>query len=95
MFDFFVKSITIEHVMELKISAKGWVIISAKLRKKYSLDPGDTVQIVDYGNVMAIVPSFKNPIEEAAGLLEGGNSFSQVLLEERKVERSREKRKVK
>lgn len=79
--------------MELRISTKGWVVIPAKLRKKYDLSPGDTVQIVDYGNVLAIVPSLKDPVEDAAGLLQGKESLADALLEERNAERKREDRK--
>ena len=79
--------------MELRISTKGWVVIPAKLRKKYDLSPGDTVHIVDYGNVLAIVPSLKDPVEDAAGLLQGKESLADALLEERTAERKREDRK--
>ncbi len=32
-----------------RISAKGRIVIPAPLRKKYRLQPGDQVRIVDYG----------------------------------------------
>jgi AbrB family looped-hinge helix DNA binding protein len=76
--------------MEIRISSKGWVVIPAKLRKKYALAPGDTVQIVDYGGVLAIVPSLENPIENAVGLLQSGASLRDELLKERTAERKRE-----
>ena len=39
------------------VSSKGWVVIPADLRKKYGLDAGSRVMVVDYGGVLAIVPS--------------------------------------
>ena len=39
--------------MSLVISEKGWVVIPAALRRKYALNPGATVQIVDYGGVFS------------------------------------------
>ena len=39
-----------------RISAKGWVVIPAPLRKKYRLQPGDQVRIVDYGGGLASCP---------------------------------------
>lgn len=75
--------------MGLTISNKGWVVIPAELRKKYSLEPGSEVNLVDYGGVLAIVPAMKNPIKEAAGMLKGGTSLTQALLAERQKERKR------
>jgi len=77
--------------MVLTISNKGWVVIPAELRKKYSLEPGSEVTLIDYGGVLAIVPAMKNPIKEAAGMLKGGASLTQALLAEHQKERKRGK----
>jgi AbrB family looped-hinge helix DNA binding protein len=79
--------------MEMRISSKGWVVIPAELRKKYALEPGDLVQIVDYGGVLAIIPSLEDPIEDGAGVLRGGQSLGKALLKERDSEREHEDRK--
>jgi AbrB family looped-hinge helix DNA binding protein len=79
--------------MRLTISSKGWVVIPADLRKKYGLKPGDAVNIVDYGGVLALVPALKDPVREAMGLLEGPGSLTELLLEERRKDRDREDRK--
>jgi AbrB family looped-hinge helix DNA binding protein len=77
--------------MTLKISNKGWVVIPAELRKKYDLQPGKAVQIVDYGGVLAIVPALDDPIREAAGMLaHSGRSLTEALLEEHRRERDNE-----
>lgn len=73
------------------ISAKGWVVIPAELRKKYNLHPGRHVALVDYGGVLAIVPALADPIEEAAGILKSEASLTQALLDERRQERDRER----
>lgn len=77
--------------MTLTISEKGWVVIPAELRKKYSLVPGSEVNLVDYGGVIAIIPAMKEPVKQAAGMLEGGASLTKVLLEEHQQERERGK----
>jgi AbrB family looped-hinge helix DNA binding protein len=77
--------------MVLTISNKGWVVIPAELRKKYSLEPGSEVTLVDYGGVLAIVPTMKNPIKGAAGMLKGGASLTQSLIAEHQKERKRGK----
>lgn len=75
--------------MVLTISNKGWVVIPAELRKKYALDPGSQVTLIDYGGVLAIIPTPKDPITYAAGLLKGGASLTKSLLAERQKERQR------
>lgn len=77
--------------MNLTISEKGWVVIPAELRKKYSLVPGAEVTLVDYGGVLAIIPTMKDPVKQAAGMLKGGVSLTKTLLEEHRKERKRGK----
>jgi len=76
-----------------KISSKGWVVIPAELRKKYNLEPGDEVNIIDYGGVLSIVPVAEDPIEHARGMFADGPSLTKALLEERRKEREREERR--
>jgi AbrB family looped-hinge helix DNA binding protein len=64
------------------ISNKGWVVIPADLRKKYSLEPGTEVHIVDYGGVLAIVPAMQDPVKQAAGMLRRGKKLTKILREE-------------
>jgi AbrB family looped-hinge helix DNA binding protein len=68
--------------MNVKLSQKGWVVIPASMRKKYGLKPGANLQVVDYGGVLAIVPAFKNPVKQGAGMLKGNDSLTYVLLDE-------------
>lgn len=77
--------------MNVKLSQKGWVVIPASMRKKYKLKPGANLHVVDYGGVLAIVPSFKDPVEEGAGLLKGGGSLTHAVLEEHQRDRKRGK----
>jgi len=71
------------------ISSKGWIVIPAELRKKYDLQPGSNVVLVDYGGVIAIVPAMSDPVEESAGMLKGGPSLTKALGLERQRERER------
>jgi AbrB family looped-hinge helix DNA binding protein len=80
--------------MALKISQKGWVVIPAELRKKYHLAPGDEVEMVDYGGVIALVPLPKDPVWQGFGILKDGPSLTEALIEERKQEQEREQRKI-
>lgn len=75
---------------QLTVSAKGWVVIPAAIRKKYGLQPGSKLALVDYGGVLALIPLLSEPIEQARGLLAGPASLTQALLKERQEERLRE-----
>jgi len=77
--------------MNVKLSQKGWVVIPAIMREKYGLKPGTNLQIVDYGGVLAIVPAFKNPIRDGAGLLKGDESLTKAVIEEHQQELERDK----
>jgi len=72
--------------MTIKMSSKGWVVIPAHIRRKYKLEPGDSLNVVDYGGVLALVPKAKNPINEGGGILKGSKSLTNILLEEHRAE---------
>ncbi len=76
--------------MNVILSQKGWVVIPAAMRKKYGLKPGANLVVVDYGGVLAIVPAFKNPVRDGAGMLKGGESLTQAIMEEHRKECERE-----
>ena len=79
--------------MTATVSAKGWVVIPAELRKKHNLHPGTEVQVVDYGGVLAIVPKLQDPVREASGLLKGRKSMRRALLAEHRTECRMEKKR--
>lgn len=76
------------------ISKKGWIVIPKEIRDRYKLKPGDKVSVVDYAGHIAIVLALTDPIRQAAGMLKGGPSLTQALLEDRKDEKAREERKL-
>jgi AbrB family looped-hinge helix DNA binding protein len=80
-------------MMNVTVSQKGWVVIPAKLRKKYGIKPGSRLQFVDYGGVMSLVPGFEDPVREGAGMLQGGPSLTEAIVEEHRQELERESRK--
>jgi AbrB family looped-hinge helix DNA binding protein len=78
--------------MVLTVSNKGWVVIPADLRKKYNLRAGSKVVIVDYGGVLAIVPTVKDPIKKGRGFLKGNSSMADDLKKDRELENKRDLR---
>ncbi len=77
--------------MQVKLSQKGWVVIPAPLREKYGLKPGMQLHVVDYGGVLTLVPAFKDPVQEGAGLLKGKDSLTEMVIEEHRRERERDR----
>ena len=77
--------------MTVTVSEKGWVVIPAELRRRHNIRPGDEVQVVDYGGVLALVPTMSDPVRQAAGMLKGRKSLRRALLAERRAEQRKEK----
>jgi len=68
------------------VSNKGSVVIPAGMRRKYHLHPGAKVLIVDYGGVLTIVPALQDPIEQATGMLKGGESLGQLIVAQHRAD---------
>ncbi len=68
----------------VKILSKGQIIIPAKMRKKYNIQPGSELHIMEYGDIMYLVPPVDDPIKNACGSLPEKPSLSKRLLKERK-----------
>jgi AbrB family looped-hinge helix DNA binding protein len=78
-------------MLNVTVSQKGWVVIPAELRKKYGIRPGSKLQFVDYGGALELIPIPDNPIDAAAGMLKGGKSLTQALLDEHRRELGNER----
>jgi AbrB family looped-hinge helix DNA binding protein len=66
------------------VSEKGWVVIPHEIRKRYGLKKGDRVHVVDYGGIISIVPTSKDPVKELRGLFKGSPSLTNALLASRR-----------
>jgi len=69
----------------VKTLLKGQVVIPADLRKKYHIEPGTVLQVMEYGGIIYLIPPVKNPIREACGILPSRPSLSEKILKERKT----------
>ena len=74
------------NVRQAKVSAKGWVVIPAALRRRYGLTPGTIVTIEDAGDRLTIYPQQKGVHKKARGILPA----QPVLTEELIAEHARE-----
>lgn len=68
------------------VSEDGSIMIPSDLRQRYGLSAGAEVVIVDYGDVLTLIPAFADPVRQAAGMLAGGPSLTEALLRERAQE---------
>jgi AbrB family looped-hinge helix DNA binding protein len=70
----------------VKTLSKGQIVIPAEMRKRYHIEPGTEMQIMEYGGIIYLIPPVKDPILAACGLLPSKPSLSERLLRERKEE---------
>jgi AbrB family looped-hinge helix DNA binding protein len=70
----------------VKTLAKGQIVIPVEIRKKYHIEPGTEIQIMEYGGIIHLIPPVEDPINAACGLLPAKPSLSDKLLKERKSE---------
>ena len=80
--------------MTTKLSQKGQIVIPVDLRRKYNINPGSKVDLMDIGGEIVIIPIvIRNPIEEARGLLKGGKTTRELMKAVRREERRFESKK--
>ena len=70
----------------VKTLSKGQIVIPAGIRKRYRIEPGSKIQIMEYGGIIYLVPPVEDPIRAACGLLPSKPSLSEKLLRGRKKE---------
>jgi len=68
----------------VKTLAKGQIVIPAEMRKKYHIEPGTELQIMEYGGIIYLVPPVDNPVKAAQGSLPSRPSLAGQLLRERR-----------
>ncbi len=76
-----------------KVSAKGWIVIPASLRRKYGIKPGSIIKIGEENNKIVLEPERENPVEECFGKYANKASLTKALLRERDEEKKREEKK--
>ncbi len=77
-------------IMQAKVSAKGWIVIPAALRRRHGLTPGTLVEFQEAGDKIIVIPRVSDPIEELYGKLAGEPSLTEALLADRAEELERE-----
>jgi len=73
------------------ITPKGQIVIPAEIRKRYGLKPGTKVSVVERGGQIIIIPSTKDYIRSLAGIIPSSSTVLEILKEERKKDKARNK----
>ncbi len=68
----------------VKTLAKGQIVIPAELRKKYHIEPGKELHLMEYNGIIYLVPPSDDPVSAATGILPKKPSLAKELLKERK-----------
>jgi AbrB family looped-hinge helix DNA binding protein len=77
--------------MDICISVKGQVIIPVEIRRKYGLQPGTVLHVVDLGDSILLKPVTEQSVHDLEGILKGKGGLK-ALLEDRSLEAERESR---
>jgi len=66
--------------------SKGQIVIPSDIRKRYRIEPGTVMQIMEYGGIIYLIPPVQDPIKAACGILPLKPPLSEKLLRERRKE---------
>lgn len=70
----------------VKTLSKGQIVIPVHIRKKYHIEPGSELQIMEYGGLIYLIPPVDDPVQAACGMLPKKPSLTDQLLKERQGE---------
>ncbi len=76
------------------VSAKGWVVIPAEVRRRHGIRPGQRLRVVDYDGIISLIPEMRDPIREAMGKFKGKRSLVRALLREHEAEVQHDERRA-
>jgi AbrB family looped-hinge helix DNA binding protein len=68
----------------VKTLTKGQIVIPAEMRKKYHIEPGTEMQIMEYGGIIYLIPPAADAVKAAQGSLPPKPSLAGQLLRERR-----------
>ena len=76
----------VRFMATVKTLSKGQIVIPADMRKRYHIEAGTEIQIMEYGGIIYLIPPVEDPIKAACGILPSKPSLSEKLIKERKSE---------
>jgi len=79
---------------ESTMTSKGQIVVPAKLRRRYGLNPGVKVYFIERNNEILFQPLTKETIRSVHGMLASETSVTKELLKERAKDREHEEAKL-
>ena len=73
--------------MPLRVPIKGQVVLPAEIRKKYDIEAGKEVEVLDFGGEIVIVPV---PETRGRGLVKFRRKLDEILAEYKREEKMKE-----
>ncbi len=67
----------------VRASTKGQIVIPARLRRKYRIEKGTKVNVIDGDGEIILRPVLQDAVQDAKGIFRGGPSSLQELYKER------------
>ena len=80
-----------EGKMRIRVSSKGQVVLPAEIRRKFRLEAGSELELLDMGDHLVAWPVRTDPVARLRGLLAAGpgeRSLIEALMETRAAERA-------
>ena len=74
----------------IKVSMKGEIELPVEIRRKYGIDAGKEIEILDFGKEIVIVPV---PKERAKGFIKFKRPVSEIISNNRKEEEEFDRRR--
>jgi AbrB family looped-hinge helix DNA binding protein len=79
---------------ESTMTSKGQIVVPAKLRRRYGLNPGVKVYFIERNNEILFQPLTKETIRSVHGMLASETSVTKELLKERAKDREHEEARL-
>lgn len=76
----------------ITVSARGQMVIPAKLREKFGIKPHSKIECVDTEKGVALIPITDDPVKSGKGILKGTGVTTNFLLQLKKEELNLERK---
>jgi AbrB family looped-hinge helix DNA binding protein len=77
--------------MRVKVSSKGQIVLPAEIRRKYGIEAGSELDVVEWAGTLYLLPVEEGgPLGHLRGMLAGTGYSTEQFLAERRAERDAE-----